>query len=77
MLQPPDISLANDTTKIARHCKGNLVQHVFGAVVQLELRAVIGVNTRASRKSGVVLAKAVVVPYEVQVRLWTPQNLAT
>src|ERR1700733_4372906 len=67
-------------TGVARDGEGCFIEKVLGLVVKLHLRAVIGVNTRAGGRAGllfacIVFAQAVVVEDEVEVSRRTPQNL--
>ena len=71
-LGPPPYSQPS----IAGDGEGNLVQELPWACHILDLRAVVGVDARASGEAGIVFTQAVVVPDEVQVRLGAPQNLS-
>src|SRR5579872_5617915 len=62
-------------SQIARYCEGYLVHEFCGIVIYLDLRAVVGMDTRATRLANHIFTEPVVVPYKVQVGLGAPENL--
>ena len=63
--------------RITSNGEGGLVQELLGLVVELYLRAVVRMNTRAPWLANNVLTQSVVVPDEVEVWRGAPQNLPT